>query len=155
VGESGASVAARALRSAGTATGEAIFQGISARAESDPRLLDEEGFWQEVDGYLASNGWGRVTHERVHPGLGVVRSPDWSESDPEAREDRPTCWLGAGALSRIFTRIAGARIDVVEASCRSRGDAVCAFLFGSAEAVEQVRALLRETGNLEDALLRL
>jgi hypothetical protein len=58
-------------------------------------------------------------------------------------------------LSRIFSRIAGARIDVAEASCRSRGDAVCAFLFGSAEAVEQARALLRETGSLEEALLRL
>jgi hypothetical protein len=155
VGESGASVAARALRNAGTATGDAIFWGISARSTSDPRELGDGEFWSEVGNYLASSGWGRVTHERVHPGLGVVRSPNWAESDPDGGEDRPTCWLGAGALSRIFTRIAGTRIDVVESSCRSRGDSVCTFVFGSAEAVEQVRALLRETGNLEEALLRL
>jgi hypothetical protein len=155
VSESGASVAARALRSAGAATGDAVLSEISAGATLDPRLLGEGAFWSELGDHLASGGWGRVTHERVHPGLGVLRSPDWSESDPKAREDRPTCWLGAGALSRIFTRIAGAKIDVAEASCRSRGDTVCTFVFGSAEAVEQVRALLRETGNLEEALLRL
>jgi hypothetical protein len=128
---------------------------MSARSKIDPRSLDEKEFWSALDDYLSSNGWGRVTQERVHPGLGVVRSPNWSESDPHGGEDRPTCWLGAGALSRIFSRIAGARIDVVEAACRSRGDGVCTFVFGSAEAVEQVRALLRETGSLEEALLRL
>jgi hypothetical protein len=155
VGESGASVAARALRNAGTATGDAIFWEISAQASTDPRQLGDGEFWSEIGDYLAYTGWGRVTHDRVHPGLGVVTSPDWAESDPDAGEDRPTCWLGTGALSRIFTRIAGTRIDVVESSCRSRGDAVCTFVFGSAEAVEQVRALLRETRSLEAALLRL
>ncbi len=155
VGESGATVASRALRGAGAASGDAILRGLAGKLDTDPAFLDEPGFWRELTDYLTTAGWGGVSHQRVHPGLGVLRSPNWSECDPSGHEDRPTCWFGSGVLSRIFTKIAGAPIDVIEASCRSRGDDVCTFLFGSAEAIDHIRPLLGEAGSLDDALLRL
>lgn len=147
--------AARALHDAGYASGERIFDEFEETVDSPLGELDVARFWSAFDTYLSSKGWGRISHERIHPALGVLRATDWSESDADAGEERPACWFTGGMIERLLSGVAPGPILAHEASCRSRGDPECSFLIGSQAAIERLRQLLLAHESLDDALAHL
>ncbi len=134
--------AARLLREAGEAMGETAFEHLRVSTGLDPEKLGSAGFWKELGACLEAQGWGTLVHERVHPGIGLVRSGAWAESELEGSSEAAGCAFSVGMLSKIFSRVAGAEVSVVEARCRNRGDADCAFAFGSSEAVGRLEERL-------------
>lgn len=144
--------ASRALQDAGFATGASIFNEFVEELDVDPGELSPRRFFELLGDHLAERGWGRVSHTRVHPGLGMLRAEEWCESDAEGGEAQAGCWFTSGVLERMFSRVGGGSIAVVEADCRSKGNGQCAFLFGSRDAIERIRQLLLEHDNVDDAL---
>ncbi len=147
--------AVHALHDAGFATGDLLFRELQDRMGPNIPELHESRFWKELDAFFDAKGWGGLTHERVHPGLGMLRARDWGESDPESPGTQPSCAFSAGLLAHILGRIAGGALAVLEVACRSRGDGECHFLFGSEPAIHEVYGLLLDEGSLDAALGRL
>jgi hypothetical protein len=138
--------ACRALHGAGYAAGEAIFSEFAAAVDTSPGDLSAPEFWNALDDYLAEKGWGRISHERIHPGLGVLRAETWSESDADGHEHEPGCWFTSGVFERIFSEVAPGSVAV---------DPNCSFVLGSSAAIERLRQLLLERESLDDALAHL
>ena len=147
-----AATATRMLFDTGFATGESVFDDFAAGTDADPTTFGHDRFWMDLGEFLSTHGWGNFSHERIHPGLGVVRTEQWGESDPAAEASEPSCAFTSGMFSRVFTRIAASPIAVLEVSCRSRGDHDCSFAFGSKQAVGRLEGLLLENGSLDAAL---
>jgi predicted hydrocarbon binding protein len=145
----------RVLREAGSRIGESMLDLLSNRTPSKVSESDCEQFWTNLDRFLQERGWGSTSQGRIHPGLGMIRAEGWAESDPEAGEQGVGCMFSVGMLSRILSAIGGAPIGVLEISCRSRGDADCAFAFGSEEATRRLEDLLTSGEGVEEALARL
>ena len=142
----------RMLYDMGFATGESVFDDFSASTGADPRTFGHDHFWTDLGQFLSAHRWGNFSHERIHPGLGMVRTEQWGESGPAVETNEPSCAFTSGMFSRVFTRIAGSPIAVLEVSCRSRGDHDCSFTFGSEQAVGRLRGLLLENNSLDTAL---
>jgi predicted hydrocarbon binding protein len=164
----GGDVAARALQSAGDAAGGAFYRALvhgigslggaaDAETAAHDRLaeLDQSVFWRRFSELFASRGWGHLAMSPVHPGVGVLDATDWVEADPDSGATRPSCFFTTGLLASVLGRIAGEEIAVLEAECRSRGDARCRFLFGSTAALDEVYRQLGEGQPLADSLAAL
>lgn len=146
--EVGDDTAARALRLAGNAAGAAMFRalaaGIGLPGDDDERVrealaaLPEDRFWNAVSSFFAARGWGRLRFSPVHPGVAALDTADWVEANSEFGAARPSCFFTTGMLAGLLSRITGGEIAILEVGCRSRGDAGCRFLFGSAPALEAV-----------------
>jgi len=130
----GEDAAATALRAAGHAAGDALHATLVADGDNAPA----DRFWQRMMQLFQSRGWGALRHEDAHPGVGSLNSVDWVEADAFAGAMRPSCFLTTGLLANLLGRIAGREVAVLEVECRSRGDARCRFLFGSAETLDAV-----------------
>lgn len=150
--ETGTLGAMHVLHDVGFGIGESLFADFAHQMDVEVTEMDESVFWQALDKFFHSRGWGRVTQERVHPGLGVLRASEWAESDPESGETQPSCGMTAGVMAHILGRAADGSIAVLEVACRSRGDDACSFLFGSEGAIHEVYGLLLEGTSLEQAL---
>ena len=150
--EAGPLGAIHALHDAGFATGRLLFEAFAEQVDPEPPKLDEARFWASLDRFLDSAGWGRVRHERIHPGLGMLHAREWRESDPDSSETQPSCAFSAGMFAHILGRVAGGPIAVLEVGCRSRGDAECSFLFGSEGAIHEVYGHLLEGASLDNVL---
>lgn len=131
--EMGADAAARALAAAGHAAGDALYAQLG---EVDN--VGENAFWRRLSHLFSSRGWGTLTHASAHEGIGALEAHDWVEADTEAGAARPSCHFSTGMLANLLGNAAGSQISVLEVECRSRGDARCRFLFGSAEAMQAV-----------------
>jgi hypothetical protein len=151
-GETDPATSARALQEAGYATGASVFDGYAAMAATDPAELEADRFRETLSRFLEGQGWGTLSQERVHPGLGLIRSRDWGESASASAGDGPGCAFSVGMLSIIFEQTAESSVAVLEVSCRGKGDSACAFTFGSNEAVGRLRTLL-QGGETSDAAL--
>ncbi|HEX7119613.1 MAG TPA: V4R domain-containing protein [Longimicrobiales bacterium] len=148
--EVGADAAAHALQHAGHAAGDAFHALLADGA--DPSELDESEFWRRLNDLFAERGWGRLSFEPEHPGVGALESGDWAEADPTAGTPRPSCSFTAGLLANVLGRTAGRDVGVLEVECRSRGDLRCLFYFGGAEALRRIHAAL-QSGRSPDAAL--
>lgn len=147
----GSDAAARALRGAGHAAGDALA----------PLLLGEDGslnargqasFFRRLAELFATRGWGHLAHQPLHEGIGALDAADWVEANPDAHAARPSCFFTTGMLANLLGRAAGSEIAVLEAECRSRGDARCRFLFGAPDTLHEVYERLR-AGDDVDALV--
>lgn len=143
------------LNDTGFGSGPAVFQELVDVLGEDPADRGETRFWKDLSRFFHERGWGRVDSERVHSGLGLLRARDWAESDPEGMDDQPGCHYSSGLLAYVLGRAAGAPIAVLEVGCRSRGDADCAFLYGSEAAIHEVYGLLLDGASLDEALAQL
>lgn len=150
--ETDALTAIHALHAAGFACGDDLYDQFVS--ETGGAQLDEGRFWTSLSGFFSNRGWGTLEHRAVHPGVGILASPDWAESHG-AEESQPSCAFTAGMLSSFLTRAAGGGIAVLETSCRARGDAECAFAFGSEEAIHRLYGHLLEGAELDHALAEL
>jgi len=153
--EAGPLASIHALHNAGFAAGEKFFLRLSEESGIELADLPEEVFWQRIDRFFQGWGWGRLSHERIHPGLGVLHAHNWGESSPLGGESQPGCAFTSGLLVHLLGKVAGSPVAVLEISCRSRGDGNCSFLFGSEQAIHDVYGLLLEGESLDDALPKL
>lgn len=148
--EVGADAAARALRAAGHAAGDAWYPQLHT-GDDEPDVA-ETAFWRRLKHLFSSHGWGTLTHSAPHPGVGALDANDWVEAQPEAEEARPSCFFTTGLLANLLGHAAGADIAVMEVECRSTGAARCRFLFGSADALNALYERV-STGDAVDAAL--
>lgn len=162
--EVGRDAAAGVLRAAGYAAGDAFLAALvagaptrGADASTAERLsgIDGGAFWRRVGEFYAARGWGHLRFHQPHEGVGALDTSDWVEADGEADTERPSCHFTTGMLANLLGGIAGRDVAVLEAECRSRGDARCVFLFGSRETLDVVFDDLLSGADLDRALLEL
>ncbi len=151
--EVGGNAAAQALRAAGHAAGDAWHAQLTNGA--DDSNVSESTFWRRVNHLFSSRGWGALKHASVHPGVGALDAADWVEAQPEAGEMRPSCFFTTGMLANLLGHAAGAEIAVMEVECRSAGHARCRFLFGSAEALNELYSRVASGSAVDSALSEL
>lgn len=144
-----------ALHAAGFASGQALWASLRKGFERELAASDEQTFWPRLGGVLVRRGWGRLSHHGAHPGIGLLASPDWAESQRTAGERQPSCIFSAGMLSALLTGVAGGPVAVLEVTCRTRGDDHCTFAFGSSATVDDLYGLLLEGRDLDGALAAL
>ncbi len=153
VAEVGPDAAARALRAAGHAAGDAWYPRIHGPDEDG--ALSEARFWRRMSQLFSSHGWGTLTHAAAHPGVGALDATDWVEAQPEAGESRPSCFFTTGLLANLLGNAAGSDVAVMEVECRSQGDARCRFMFGSADALNALYARVSSGDAVDAALTKL
>ena len=148
--EVGGDVAARALRSAGHAAGDALFAQLSAGGETS-----EAAFWRRFSQLFSSRGWGTLSHAPLHPGVAALDAADWVEADADASEARPSCFFTTGMLANVLGNAAGSAVAVMEVECRSAGHQRCRFLFGNADALHAVYAQVAHGADVDAAISEL
>lgn len=151
--EVGADAAARGLRAAGHAAGDAWYPQLVSGGDNDE--VPEATFWRRLSQLFSTRGWGTLTHSNVHQGVGALDSADWVEGVPESGEARPSCFFTTGMLANLLGNVAGAGIAVMEVECRSAGHARCRFLFGSPDALNALYSRVSSGTAVEAALSEL
>ena len=147
--------AIHALHTAGFGSGQAIWESLRRSSERELSELDNANFWSHLATALGKRGWGTLTHRAVHEGVGLLASSDWAEAMGGNGEQQPSCTFSTGMLSALLTGAAGGSVAVIEVSCRTRGDDLCAFAFGSLATVNNLYELILEGQDLEEALAAL
>lgn len=153
--EAGPLAAIHALQAAGWEAGTEFYEGFEGTLGTSSDKLTEDDFWERLAAFLRNRGWGTIHHTRPHPGVGLLRSPDWVESDDARDETQPSCSFSSGMLAGLLSRVAGGPIAVLQVACRGRGDEACSFAFGSEATIHGLYGLLLEDGTFEQALERL
>lgn len=127
------------VRESGRATGRFLAERLAnpPGGLDAARSLAPAVFWKRVTDLFAARGWGTLEHS-AGPGVGELRSRDWLEADRSARDG--DCTFTAGLLQGLLESVSGGQLVLEEVECRATGGAACRFLFGSAAAVEAVRA---------------
>ncbi|MEE9133346.1 MAG: 4-vinyl reductase [Gemmatimonadota bacterium] len=142
----------RALREAGRRLAGDAEVAIAERGGGPLPALPLETFWTELGRYFDEAGWGRIQHEQMNEGIGALVASDWAEADPTEDRGAPGCHISTGLLAELLTRAVGQPMAVMEVECRSQGNEVCRFLFGSPTTLLLVHKKLAQAGSLEDAL---
>lgn len=153
--EVGPNAMARLLQRAGQSAGDALvalLEGDGTVAAGSGSEQPASAFWRRLGELLASRGWGHLTHEHVHPGVGALESTDWAEADAADGALRPSCHFTTGMLANVLGHFAQDEIAVLEVECRSRGDLRCRFLFGSGPALDAVHARISQGEPVETTL---
>lgn len=153
--EAGPLPAIHALHAAGYGSGRALWEGLRRGLSKELEAMDETAFWSRLAAALGRRGWGTLTHSSAHPGLGLLTSHDWAESQADGGEQQPSCTFSSGMLSAVLSGAAGAPVAVLEVTCRTRGDDRCTFAFGAAGTVHDLYGLLLDGQDLDAALAAL
>lgn len=153
--EAGSLAGIHALQAAGHACGVSAAEPFRAWAGRDAQNLPGDLFWVRLSDFLAERGWGILTHESVHPGIGTLASSDWAEGLRQAETEEASCSFSAGFLSGLLSSLAGGPVAVLEVTCLGRGDGACTFAFGNAAAIHTLYGKLLEGSDLGDALATL
>jgi hypothetical protein len=151
--------AASLVRQMGFETGEGFLEAFSRWLEhhrqdpgADPATLAADDFWHHLSAFFGSLGWGRLHFEQLHAGVGALTSTEWAEADAASGARQPMCHFTTGMLADLLSRLIGSDLAVLEVACRSRGDAGCRFLIGSADALQAVFEGLRQGQEVESAV---
>lgn len=142
----------RALHRAGYEAGMVAAASVHQEAGGDSLALSSSGFWTHLSDHFSQRGWGTLSHESVHPGVGMIGTRDWAEADTDRVSADASCSFSAGYLSGLLSQLAGGPIAVLEVSCRGRGDDACDFAFGSETAIHDLYGRLLDGADLETAL---
>lgn len=151
--------AAALVRQIGFETGEGFLEAFSRWLEhhrqdpgADPSTLAADDFWHHLSAFFGSLGWGRMEFEQLHAGVGALTSSQWAEAEGGSGARQPMCHFTTGMLADLLSRLIGSDLAVLEVACRSRGDASCRFLVGSAEALQAVFESLRQGEAVDQAV---
>lgn len=144
-----------ALQRAGFEAGNALYARFETAHEGVRVRLDTADLWQRVSHFFDELGWGALAFDDAHPGVGLLRSADWTEAAPSHPVNRPSCAFSAGMLSQFLSRLAGAPVAVLEVECRSCGDSACSFAFGSEATIQAVHQQMRDGHLFTEALAAL
>jgi predicted hydrocarbon binding protein len=152
----GADAAARALRAAGYAAGDALYAALTqpfGDSDGGEKVgeLPAAAFWRRLSQLFSTRGWGTLSHEPAHQGVGALESANWVEAVP-GNGSRPSCFFTTGLLANLLGRAAGSTIAVLEVECRSHGDERCRFMFGAPDSMNAAYNLIR-SGETPDSLL--
>ena len=106
--EAGTLPAVRALHHAGYEAGTSAADTFRAGADGDgvPGLA-VGSFWERIERFFGRRGWGTLKHEDAHPGVGVLRSPDWVEAQDERDGSRGELLVQHGISGRVPLRARG------------------------------------------------
>ena len=152
--------AARALRAAGHAAGDAVFAALTQPFGADSgdanALADVKAatFWRRISQLFSTRGWGTLNHADLHDGIASLDSTNWVEAEPGTTA-RPTCFFTTGLLANLLGQAAGADIAVLEVECRSRGDHQCRFVFGAPETIDALYGRIRSGASVADSVAEL
>jgi hypothetical protein len=148
--------AVRALHHAGYEAGGGAAASFESVGPSEPVPDMAAGdFWGRIERFFAKRGWGTLTHDDVHPGVGVLRSPNWLEATPDETDPEGACSFSTGYLAGFLSALSGRPVAVLEVTCRSRGDDGCRFAFGSEAVIHDLYGHMLEGANLDRALEQL
>lgn len=142
----------RALHQTGYEAGTAAAPILHLAAGGNSLGLSRDGFWSHLSDHFFKRGWGTLTQEEIHPGVGLIETRDWAEPNADDVSSDASCSFSAGYLSGLLTELAGGPIAVLEVSCRGRGDDSCDFAFGSEAAIHDLYGRLLEGADLQAAL---
>lgn len=136
--------AAGTLREAGLSTGADLFRTLGDQLSGSDGAsvgsVDSHLFWERLSDFFSDLGWGRLTFEQLHPGVGLLQSEDWAEASSDAASKQPMCHITTGVLAEVLSQTAGADVAILEVECRSKGDSRCAFLVGGEAALGSVHS---------------
>ncbi|MDP9177269.1 MAG: hypothetical protein M3O61_06270 [Gemmatimonadota bacterium] len=143
-GPSGEADAVDALREAGYAGGQAIYEAFEqwiaeepSAASGDPPSAPDltlEEFGDRAARYFRAAGWGLVEfHGNPDENVADVLVQNCWEADGSAEETAPSCHVTTGMLAAFFGRLAGYPVSVMESECSSMGADRCRFLLGNSE----------------------
>jgi len=149
--EAGPVAAVNALHAAGFRSGDDVWEGLTRGDDERMRSISQAAFWSGLTDWFSRRGWGSLTFDPIHPGVGRLSSPDWAEAEG-GDERQPSCAFTTGLLSSLLSSAAGGAIAVLETSCRARGDEACRWIFGSENTIRQLYGSLLEGRSLDDAL---
>ena len=144
-----------ALRAAGYAGGEAVYDAFeqwlaeeespaaNAVSRTAPELTLQE-FGERAARYFHAAGWGLVEFDsEQEEGVATLAMGHCWEADSAAPETAPSCHMTTGMLAAFFGRLAGYPVSVMETECCSAGAERCRFLLGNTEVMafkwEQLR----------------
>ena len=153
--QAGSPAATQALHAAGHESGLALFEKLNQGSHGPLAELDEGAFWHHVEETFRRGGWGTLSHQRIHPGLGLLSTADWAEADAANGDGHPGCAFTAGLFVGFLGRVADGPLAVLEVACRTRGDGECHFAFGSERAIHELYGLLLDGVDLDRALQHL
>jgi uncharacterized protein len=147
-GPSGEADAVDALREAGYAGGDAVYEAFEAwlrelDSSAGPDLTLDE-FGERAAEYFRAAGWGDVEFDpRQDDGIATLTISDCWEGSPAAGEVAPSCHVTTGMLAAFFGRLAGYPVSVLETDCCSVGAERCSFMLGNSDVMtvkwEQLR----------------
>ncbi|MDT8369684.1 MAG: V4R domain-containing protein [Longimicrobiales bacterium] len=149
--ETGPVTAVHALHAAGFRSGPEVAHHFVHEDGAAMTAIPDDAFWQGLSEHFASRGWGALTFDAIHPGVGRLCSDDWAEAEG-GDERHPSCAFTTGLLSSLLTEAAGGGIAVLEITCRARGDDTCQWVFGSEMTIQVLYSSLIEGRALDDAL---
>ena len=153
VREAGAEAGTRALQEAGHAAGDVLFDRLTRGLSEDPSGTPSTTFWDRLAALFRELGWGDVTHEELHPGVGALTARDWFEADPDA--PRSACAFTTGVLANLLGRVAGKSVAVMTVESPSGEAGGCRFLFGSQQVLQEVYSSMRGGQELEASIAAL
>jgi len=153
--ESGPLASVQALQSAGYETGELLFERLVDQLDDAVGEVHPDDFWSAIADFFRDRGWGSLSFDQPHDGVGVLRSDDWIEGAGPTAERQASCSFSSGLLSGLLTRVAGDAVAVLQIGCRGRGDDHCAFAFGSEATMHELYGTLLEEADVGEALARL
>jgi predicted hydrocarbon binding protein len=138
-GPGGEADAVEALRAAGFAGGQAVYEAFEqwlaeSEGSANPGELMIEEFGDRAARYFRDAGWGRVDFDaEKEESVASISMEDCWEADRTAGEAQPSCHITTGMLASFFGKLAGFPVAVMETECRSGNAERCRFLLGNSE----------------------
>ena len=127
-----------AVRDAGYAAGQALFDHFSAwladRGEHGPDDLLDSRFPILVREYFYEIGWGLVQLGSLSEAVMVLDANNWGES----ADATSGCPVSTGLFAGFFGRLADAPISVLEVTAEFAASGQCRFLLGSIDVLNYV-----------------
>jgi len=145
------------LQEAGFAGGEAIYHAYRGWMAGrfgieEPAGLDVRHLGETLTGFFRETGWGSLTVAPIAQAVIALDSVDWSEADPAAGSQYPSCHLSSGMLADFLGRVSNTTLGVMEVECLSRGDTRCRFLAGSPDTLQLLYDRMAEGQTYQEAL---
>ena len=150
--EAGTLPTVHALHHAGYQAGAAAAGTLSGTEEGGPEALAEDAFWTRLSDFFSKRGWGTLSHNPAHSGVGILSSSDWAEASDDGEDPEASCFFSTGFLSGLLSEMAGGPVAVLEVGCRTRGGDACQFAFGSEGAIHDLYGRLLDGVDLDGAL---
>lgn len=134
----GAAFPVDAIRDAGYAAGQALFDHFGAwlaeQGELGPSDLADERFPWHLEAFFHAIGWGRVELTPVSEAVMALDATEWSEASSSAGG----CLVSTGVFAGFFGRLANAPIAVLEVEAPALEPGRCRFLLGSVDVLGYV-----------------
>jgi predicted hydrocarbon binding protein len=145
------------LQEAGFAAGEELYNAFVAWLKQaygldQPANLDVKHLGGILTKFFQESGWGSLSVTSLGPAIVALDSTDWSEADPTAGAQYPSCHLSSGLLADFLGRVTNAQVGVMEVECLSSGAPRCRFLAGSPETLETLYSRMSQGMSYGEAM---